>query len=242
MYVKLYLITFSQGEVNVVQESLPSFLHTAEMLSVQGLTETKDSIPSTPPPEAMQIPKLTKIVPVSLKAAPTGSITIPTSRLNFTTPAVSTTTNKYIEIPQPLIISQSQIKKQKLTTESQSADTMHNSGTVELDFTPVKMEIPDYIIPDPQNDTNNPSDVQIQTDDDEMMEPQEDEDDDGKGYTHEDTYEIIEGHTDDDENRDKSDYDSTIKDNEGIDAVELKPDLSNRILITQTVDGKTQGK
>lgn len=48
-----------QGEVNIEQDALPTFLHTAEMLSVQGLTEDDSSppekniiaVPQPPPPQ-----------------------------------------------------------------------------------------------------------------------------------------------------------------------------------------------
>lgn len=36
-----------QGEVNIEQEALPSFLQTAEMLTVQGLTEDDDATPKS---------------------------------------------------------------------------------------------------------------------------------------------------------------------------------------------------
>lgn len=50
-----------QGEVNIEQDALPTFLHTAEMLSIQGLTEDdsapqpeKNLITVPPPPPPLQ--------------------------------------------------------------------------------------------------------------------------------------------------------------------------------------------
>lgn len=49
-----------QGEVNIEQDALPTFLHTAEMLSIQGLTEDdstqpeKNIIAVQPPPQPQQ--------------------------------------------------------------------------------------------------------------------------------------------------------------------------------------------
>ncbi|XP_031625351.1 modifier of mdg4-like isoform X2 [Contarinia nasturtii] len=48
-----------QGEVNIEQDALPTFLHTAEMLSIQGLTEddgtqSDKSIIAVPPPQPQQ--------------------------------------------------------------------------------------------------------------------------------------------------------------------------------------------
>lgn len=49
-----------QGEVNIEQDALPTFLHTAEMLSIQGLTEDDSTQPEKsiiaipPPPQPQQ--------------------------------------------------------------------------------------------------------------------------------------------------------------------------------------------
>lgn len=50
--------------MSVIQEALPSFLHTAELLSVQGLTESKEYVPQTE--TIQQMPKVTKMYPVAL--------------------------------------------------------------------------------------------------------------------------------------------------------------------------------
>lgn len=59
-----------QGEVNIEQEALPTFLHTAEMLSIQGLTEDDTSdkiiIPPQPPQQTHQA-----VVATALAATPT---------------------------------------------------------------------------------------------------------------------------------------------------------------------------
>ena len=53
-----------QGEVNIEQEALPTFLHTAEMLSIQGLTEDDSTqsdksisiaVPPPPPPQQQTV-------------------------------------------------------------------------------------------------------------------------------------------------------------------------------------------
>lgn len=60
-----------QGEVNIEQESLPTFLHTAEMLSIQGLTEDdKNEVapPSLPPPPQPLPPSIPVVTVSNLSA------------------------------------------------------------------------------------------------------------------------------------------------------------------------------
>lgn len=67
-----------QGEVNIEQEALPTFLHTAEMLSIQGLTEDDTSdknIISVPPPPPQQTVVATALSTPTLSSQP-NTITI----------------------------------------------------------------------------------------------------------------------------------------------------------------------
>lgn len=66
-----------QGEVNIEQDALPTFLHTAEMLSIQGLTEDDSTQPEKsiiavpPPPQPQQT-----VVAAALTHTPQNTITI----------------------------------------------------------------------------------------------------------------------------------------------------------------------
>lgn len=197
-----------QGEVNVVQESLPSFLHTAELLSVQGLTDNKEY--STPTVcDTIQIPKLTKIVPTftaTTTASATAQIpiaTIGTQRLSFTTTSTTGTnqTPEYIEIQQPVT------KKQKIITQQQQESNLAEhleSDEMEYMQQEMKMEMPEYISMETttaksnSNIANTSTDVQIQTDEEDALIHQShgddgevEDDDDEKHFMQEDNFEII---------------------------------------------------
>lgn len=76
-----------QGEVNIEQDALPTFLHTAEMLSIQGLTEDdttqpdKNVIAIPPPPQ----PQQTVVAATLATHAPQNTITIHGKAIRDTT-------------------------------------------------------------------------------------------------------------------------------------------------------------
>ncbi|TMW54283.1 hypothetical protein DOY81_000638 [Sarcophaga bullata] len=84
-----------QGEVNVQQEALQSFLQTAELLAVQGLTAEEKEKPKPPTP-IIEEHKLMKSIPSTIRAVndTTATQTIDIPLLH------TTTTTQQIQIPQ----------------------------------------------------------------------------------------------------------------------------------------------
>ncbi|XP_055680452.1 zinc finger protein 131 isoform X4 [Lutzomyia longipalpis] len=140
-----------QGEVNVVQESLPSFLHTAELLSVQGLTEgaaggekeereapvAKSYV--TTPVTKVQTPIVTRMVATSgssreVARLPPKSTTLTT----VTTEAPSAKRKRFY------IDSDDNIAIEGINFVKQSPDTI-TIENANVEFTPMKIDIPDYI-------------------------------------------------------------------------------------------------
>ncbi|XP_039960528.1 modifier of mdg4 isoform X2 [Bactrocera neohumeralis] len=91
-----------QGEVNVQQEALQSFLQTAELLAVQGLTAEEKEKPKLPPTPIIDEQKLIKTIPSTIRA------------VNDVTTATQTTPQT-IEIPTATILQQTQPQQQHHT-------------------------------------------------------------------------------------------------------------------------------
>ncbi|XP_004527403.1 modifier of mdg4 isoform X2 [Ceratitis capitata] len=91
-----------QGEVNVQQEALQSFLQTAELLAVQGLTAEEKEKPKLPPTPIIDEQKLIKTIPSTIRA------------VNDVTTATQTTPQT-IEIPTATILQQTQPQQQQHT-------------------------------------------------------------------------------------------------------------------------------
>lgn len=83
-----------QGEVNVQQEALQSFLQTAELLAVQGLTAEEKEKPKPPAP-LLEEQKLIKSIPSTIRAV--NDTTTATQTIDI--PMLQTTTQQ-IQIPQ----------------------------------------------------------------------------------------------------------------------------------------------
>lgn len=135
-----------QGEVNVQQEALQSFLQTAELLSVQGLTsEEKDKPKSTKSPLEQRLieEQLVKTLPATVRTV--------------TTESNAQTQTQTIELQANII--QNSVRKRKLTF-TEDDDSVYTETvefvkeeeptivkTTEVQFIPatMKMDMPDYI-------------------------------------------------------------------------------------------------
>ncbi|XP_065366220.1 modifier of mdg4 isoform X1 [Calliphora vicina] len=84
-----------QGEVNVQQEALQSFLQTAELLAVQGLTAEEKEKPKPPVP-LIEEQKLMKSIPSTIRAV--NDATTATQTIDI--PLLHTTNTQQIQIPQ----------------------------------------------------------------------------------------------------------------------------------------------
>ncbi|XP_067641817.1 modifier of mdg4 isoform X2 [Eurosta solidaginis] len=102
-----------QGEVNVQQEALQSFLQTAELLSVQGLTAEEKEKPKLPPSPIIDEQKLIKTIPSTIRAV--NDVTTSTQTIPQT-----------IDIPTANILQQSQTQQQQHnTTTTQHQHVQH---------------------------------------------------------------------------------------------------------------------
>lgn len=88
--------------MNVQQEALQSFLQTAELLAVQGLTAEEKEKPKLPPTPIIDEQKLIKTIPSTIRA------------VNDVTTATQTTPQT-IEIPTATILQQTQPQQQQHT-------------------------------------------------------------------------------------------------------------------------------
>lgn len=91
----MFNINCLQGEVNVQQEALQSFLQTAELLAVQGLTAEEKEKPKPPTP-LIEEQKLMKSIPSTIRAV--NDATTATQTIDI--PLLHATTTQQIQIPQ----------------------------------------------------------------------------------------------------------------------------------------------
>ncbi|XP_017476023.1 PREDICTED: modifier of mdg4 isoform X2 [Rhagoletis zephyria] len=96
-----------QGEVNVQQEALQSFLQTAELLAVQGLTSEEKEKPKLPPTPIIDEQKLIKTIPSTIRA------------VNDVATSTQTT-------PQTIEISTANILQQPQSQQQQHTTTQHH--------------------------------------------------------------------------------------------------------------------
>lgn len=167
-----------------MQESLPSFLHTAELLSVQGLTESKEFVPQT---ESIQIPKSTKLFPVALASS------------------------SVIDIPKPLIKKQ-KIATSTFAGNSEHQEQVHLSHDdheiyMESVMSPRNNSSPSQDIKPFATTHTTSADIHIQTTDDENY-SQDDERD--ENLPHE-SYEIVHDTTDERGEDMENDMDDDMK-------------------------------
>ncbi|GAB0087083.1 Zinc finger C2H2 superfamily [Sergentomyia squamirostris] len=134
-----------QGEVNVLQDSLPSFLNTAEMLAVQGLTEsekdereTQVATPAvvTPKPKIVQTAGI--VTRMSLGGSGQTSVKEPVRTLRkSTTPATETSQPKrkrfFIDSEDNIAIESINFVKPDII------------GNANVQFAPMKIDLPEYI-------------------------------------------------------------------------------------------------
>ncbi|XP_030380942.1 modifier of mdg4 [Scaptodrosophila lebanonensis] len=121
-----------QGEVNVQQEALQSFLQTAELLAVQGLTAEEKEKPQLPVVPLISEHKLIKTIPSTIRAVSehqqvgvagvaqtqtaTQTIEIPTATLLHTTAATQVATTAQLQVQQP---QQQQQQQQQVAQQQQ---------------------------------------------------------------------------------------------------------------------------
>uniref|UniRef100_A0A1L8DAG9 Putative broad-complex core protein isoform 1/2/3/4/5-like isoform x2 n=1 Tax=Nyssomyia neivai TaxID=330878 RepID=A0A1L8DAG9_9DIPT len=129
-----------QGEVNVVQESLPSFLHTAELLSVQGLTEgtnTEKEERDVPKPikQTVQAPMVSRMGSSrEVARLPPKSVTL----TSVTTEAPSAKRKRFY------VDSDDNIAMEGINFVKHTPDTI-TIENANVEFVPMKIDIPDYI-------------------------------------------------------------------------------------------------
>ncbi|KAM7349161.1 uncharacterized protein ACRADG_008209 isoform 2-T3 [Cochliomyia hominivorax] len=114
-----------QGEVNVQQEALQSFLQTAELLAVQGLTAEEKEKPK-PPAVLIEEQKLMKSIPSTIRAvndATTATQTIDIPLLH------TTSTTQQIQIPQLQTQTQTQSVPQQQQQHQQQQHHQHHVQT-----------------------------------------------------------------------------------------------------------------
>ncbi|XP_059617173.1 transcription factor GAGA isoform X3 [Phlebotomus argentipes] len=145
-----------QGEVNVVQESLPSFLHTAELLSVQGLTEGstdkegRDTPVPTPVSKQFSVASATKAQTSGIVTRMvTGSGQATVREIVRLPPKSTTLSTVTTETAQPkrkrfYIDSDDNIAIEGINFVKQSPDTI-TIENANVEFTPMKIDIPEYI-------------------------------------------------------------------------------------------------
>lgn len=196
-----------------MQESLPSFLHTAELLSVQGLTESKEFVPQT---ESIQIPKSTKLFPVALASS-----------------------SSLIDLPKPLLKKQKIASTSFNTSNLEHQEQVHLSH----DDHEIYMESVMSPSQNPQNQSNDDQDVKpyatshttsadihIQTTDDDNYSQDEDRDDNLQHESYEIVHDTSEERGDDNDN----DMDDDMKTHE-IQTVEM-----SRIFTTKSGESSSK--
>lgn len=122
-----------QGEVNIEQDALPTFLHTAEMLSIQGLTEddstqSDKSIIAVPPPPQ---PQQTVVAAALATHTPQNTITIHGQTIGKTVRDATHLTGQKFTLSKPISIigtTAGAVDQIVYTTMAQAPTTLMQGG------------------------------------------------------------------------------------------------------------------